>query len=138
MISQTEFASKNTKMSMSAARKKMREDLADKAEIHEFRGVSGSISWLVVQTRPDVSCQFCASSMVVRRVHQHSDVGLKIRRVSVARRRFVEYSRSCWLTGRVHLRCNRSVVAGREKCSVNPIRVAITQEESHSAKFVGC
>ena len=27
--------------------------------------------------------QVCASSMVVRRVHQHSDLGLKIRRVSL-------------------------------------------------------
>ena len=35
----------------------MREDLADKAEIHAFRGVSGSVSWLAGQTRPDVSCQ---------------------------------------------------------------------------------
>ena len=35
----------------------MREDLADKAEIHTCRGVSGSISWLAGQTRLDVSCQ---------------------------------------------------------------------------------
>ena len=83
---------------MSAARKKMREDLADKAEIHAFRGVSGCDSWLAGQIRPDVSCQVsqlqqtlpqptvaqvCASSMVVRRVHQHLDLGLKIRRVPV-------------------------------------------------------
>ena len=76
----------------------MRDDLADKAEIHAFRGVSGSISWLAGQTRPDVSCevsqlqqtlpqptvaQVCGSSMVVRRVHQHADLGLKIRRVPV-------------------------------------------------------
>ena len=73
----------------------MREDPADKGEIHAFRGVSGSISWLAGQTRPDVSCQLsnlqqtlpqltvaqvCASSMVVRRVHQYADLGLKIRR----------------------------------------------------------
>ena len=98
MISQTEFAAKIVKIPVSAARKKMREDLADKAEIHAFRGVSGSVSWLAGQTRPDVSCQVsqlqqtlpqptvaqvCASSMVVRRVHQHSDLGLKIRRVPV-------------------------------------------------------
>ena len=57
MITQTEFAVKTTKVPMSPARKKMRDDLADKAEIHAFRGVSGSISWLAGQTRPDVSCQ---------------------------------------------------------------------------------
>ena len=53
---------------------------------------------LAGQTRPDVSCQLsqlqqtlpqptvaqvCASSMVVRRVHQHADLGLKIRRMPV-------------------------------------------------------
>ena len=98
MITQTEYASEIVKIPMSAARKKMREDLADKAEIHAFRGTSGSISWLAGQTRPDVSCQVsqlqqtlpqptvalvCASSMVVRRDHQHLDLGLKIRRVPV-------------------------------------------------------
>ena len=51
----TEFAAKIVKIPMSAARKKMRENLADKAEIHAFRGVSGSVSWLAGQTRPDVS-----------------------------------------------------------------------------------
>ena len=35
----------------------MRDDPADEAEIHAFRGASGSISWLGGQTRPDVSCQ---------------------------------------------------------------------------------
>ena len=74
------------------------QDLAGKAEIHACRGVSGNISWLAGQARPDVSCQVsqlqqtlpqptvaqvCASSMVVRRVHQHSDLGLKIGRVSL-------------------------------------------------------
>ena len=57
IITQTEFAAKIVKIPMSAARKKMREDLADKAEIHAFRGASGSVSWLAGQTRPDVSCQ---------------------------------------------------------------------------------
>ena len=76
----------------------MRDDLADKAEIHAFRGVSGSISWLAGQTRPDVSsqvsqlqqtlpqptvAQVCGSNLVVRRVHQHVDLGLKIRRIPV-------------------------------------------------------
>ena len=35
----------------------MREDPVDKVEIHPFRGVSGRISWLACQSRPDVSCQ---------------------------------------------------------------------------------
>ena len=70
----------------------MRDDLADVAEIHAFLGVSGCVGWLADETRPDVSCQVlqspqtlprstvaqvCHSSMVVRRVHQHADVGLK-------------------------------------------------------------
>ena len=89
---------KPTKVPMSPARKKMREDPADKAQIHASRGVSGSISSLAGQTRPDVSCpvfqlqqtlpqptvaQLCASSMVVRRAQQHADLGLKIRRMPV-------------------------------------------------------
>ena len=55
MISQTEFAAKKfffTKNPMSARRKKMREHFADKADIHAFREVSGSISWFAGQTRP--------------------------------------------------------------------------------------
>ena len=39
MISQTDFAVKIKKVPMSPARKKMREDPADKAEIHAFRDV---------------------------------------------------------------------------------------------------
>ena len=58
MITQTEFAVKITKVPMSPARKKIRDDLADKAEIHAFRGVSGSISWLAGQTR--VKCHNCS------------------------------------------------------------------------------
>ena len=107
----------------------MREDPADKAEIHAFRGVSGSISWLAAgQTRPDVSCQLsnlqqtlpqltvaqvCASSMVVRRVHQYADLGLKIRRTPA--RCVIEQWRSGWLTGRLHLWCSRQVIAGGRK-----------------------
>ena len=83
MITQTEFAVKITQVPISLARKKMGDDPADKAEIHAFRGVSGSIGWLAGQTRPDVSCQVsqlqqtllqptvaqvCSSNMVVRRV----------------------------------------------------------------------
>ena len=75
MITQTEFAVKC-------------ETILLKAEIHAFLGVSGSISWLAGQTRPDVSCQasqlqqtlpqptvtqVCCSNVVVRRVHQHAD-----------------------------------------------------------------
>ena len=45
MITQTEFAAIIVKIRMSAARKKMREDLADKAEIHAFRGVSQLAGW---------------------------------------------------------------------------------------------
>ena len=71
----------------------MRDDPADKAEIHAFFGVSGSISWLAGQ-RLDVSfqvsqlqqtlpqppvAQVCTSSTVVRR----ADLGLKIRRMPV-------------------------------------------------------
>ena len=54
MITQTEFPAKIVKIPMSAARKKMRGNLSDKAEIHAFRGVSG---WLAGQNRPDVSRQ---------------------------------------------------------------------------------
>ena len=81
MVTQTGFAVKVTNVPMSLARKKMRKDPADKAEIHAFRCVSGSVGWLAGQTRPDVSCQVsqlqqtlpqptvaqvCASSMVER------------------------------------------------------------------------
>ena len=98
MVTQAEFAAKVTQVPMSPARKKMREDPAHKAEIHAFSGVSGGINWLAGQTRLDVSCQVtqlqqtlpqptvaqvCASSMVVRRVHQRADLGLKIRRIPV-------------------------------------------------------
>ena len=98
LITQTEFAAKIVKIPMSAARKKMREYLAGKAETYAFRGVSGSVSWLAGQSRPDVSCQVsqlqqtlaqltvaqvCASSVVVRKVHQRLDLCLKIRRVPV-------------------------------------------------------
>ena len=39
-----EFAAKIVKILMSVARKKMREDLADKAEIHAFRCLMSSVS----------------------------------------------------------------------------------------------
>ena len=96
-ISETEFAVKFIKVPMFRARK-MREDPTDKAQIHAFRGVSGSISWFAGRTRRDVSCQVsqlqqtlsqltvaqvCASSMVVRREKQHADLGLKIMRMPV-------------------------------------------------------
>ena len=71
---------------MSLARKKMRDDPVDKAEIHAFRGVSGSISWFSIAAdlaTTDCFGQLCASSMMVRRVHQHAHLGLKIRRMPV-------------------------------------------------------
>ena len=43
----------------------MRDDLADEAEIHALRGVSGSISWMAGQTRPDVSCQVSQSQQTL-------------------------------------------------------------------------
>ena len=49
VISQTEFAVKITKVPMSPARKKKKKDPADEAEIHAFRGVSGSICWIHVR-----------------------------------------------------------------------------------------
>ena len=74
MITQTECAVKITKVPMSPAKKKMRDDLAVKAEIHAFRGVSGSISWLTGQTRPDLSCvncsKLCLNQLSLRSVHQ--------------------------------------------------------------------
>ena len=116
----------------------MRDDLADKAEIHALRGVSVSISWLAGQTRPDVSCQVsqlqqtlpqptvaqvCGSSMVVRRVHQHADLGLKIRRMpfqNMILLLHVDASLNTgglagWLTGWLHLWswCHRQVIAGK-------------------------
>ena len=68
MITQTEFAAKIVKIPMSAARMKMRDDLADKAEIHAFRGASGSVRWLAGQTRPDISCQVSANSCTSLRI----------------------------------------------------------------------
>ena len=98
IIIQTEFAVEMTEVPLDSAVKEMRDDLAYETEIHAFRGVSGSISWLAGQTRPDVSCrvsqlqqivqqptvaQVCDSNMVVRRAYQHADLGLNIRRMSV-------------------------------------------------------
>ena len=86
MISQTEFAVKVTKNPMFLARKKMRDDPADEAEVHAFRGVNWqkSVGWLVKQVRTClVKChncrtvaQACGSNLVVRRVHQHANMGL--------------------------------------------------------------
>ena len=157
MITQTEFAVKITKVPMSPARKNMRDDLADKAEIHAFRGVSGSISWLAGQTRPDVSCQVsqlqhtlpqptvahCGSSMVVRRVHQHADLGLKIRRIPVQNMMLLlhvdasfEHWRCGWLTGWLYLWHYRQVIAGRMRCSVVSNGLEIIQNESDSTELL--
>ena len=65
MSTQTEFAVGITKVPMSPARKEMRDDLADEAEIHALRGLSGSISWIAGQTRPDVSCQVSQSQQTL-------------------------------------------------------------------------
>ena len=52
MITQTEFAVKITKVPMSPARKKMRDDFADRAEIQAFHGVVAvSVGWLVKHVR---------------------------------------------------------------------------------------
>ena len=157
MITHTEFAVTITKVSNSPARKKMRDDLADKAEIHAFRGGSGSISWLAGQTRPDGSsqvsqlqqtlplptvAQVCGSSMVVRRVHQHAVLGLKIRRIPVQNMMllvgcscFVEHWRSGWLTGWLYLWCYRQVIAGRMRVVSNGLE--IVQNDSDSTQLLG-
>ena len=91
MISQTEFAVKVTKVPMSPARKKTREDLADKADIHTFRGEwkHQLVGWSNASRCVLVKCLNCCrllpqpSSVVVRRVHQHADLGLKIRGMPV-------------------------------------------------------
>ena len=143
VISQTEFAVKIAKVPMSPVRKKMRDDPADKAEIHAFRGVSGSIGWLAGQTRRDVSCQVsqlqqtlpqptvaqvCASSMVVRRVHQHARLGSQDQTnantkhdVAVACRRVVENWWPCGLAGWILLWRYRSAIVERKECSVSPL-----------------
>ena len=85
IISQTEFAAKITVIPMSTARKKMREDLADKAEIHAFRGVGVSVGWIVRLVRmshakfPNCNKPSKANGFS----SLHSDLGLKIRRVSI-------------------------------------------------------
>ena len=75
LISQSEVAAKITKVPDCPARKRMRENLADKAEILAFRGVSGGISWLAGQTRPvlssvsitaNVATTCCCSSLCVK------------------------------------------------------------------------
>ena len=57
MFIQIEFALKITELPTSLARKRMRDGLADKVEIHAFRGRRGIPSWLAGPTRPEVSCQ---------------------------------------------------------------------------------
>ena len=144
MITQTEFAAEIVKIPMSAARKKMREDVADEAEIHAFRGVSGSVNWLAGQNRPDVSCQVsqvqhsstannCTSLRVKHGGSQSSSAsrfGSQDQASSrakhdivVACRRLVEHRWSCWLTKRIHLWCYRSVIAGWKKCSMVSTRI---------------
>ena len=62
MITQTKFAVNITKVPLSSARKRMRDDLADQAGIHAFRGVKGSTSLLAGQKHRDVSCVLIAAS----------------------------------------------------------------------------
>ena len=160
MISQTEFAVKITKVLMSPARKKMRDDPVDKAEIHAFRGFSGSISLSAGQTRPD--CVLSSVSIATDSATANCGTGLCVEHggsqstpacrpssqyqmnactkhdVAVACGRVVEQWWCCWLTGWVHLWCHRSVIVGRKKCSVVFTGMAIFQEESDSAELVGC
>ena len=135
----------------------MRNDPADKSEIHALRGVSGSISWLAGQTRPDVSCQVsqlqqtlpqptvaqvCASSMVVRRVHQHADLGLKIRRMAVQNMMLLLHVDALLHTGGLvgsqgGYICgvtDKSFIAGRKGCSMVSKSLAIVQDEPDSAE----
>ena len=152
MITQTEFATKTTKVPVSPARKKMRDDFADKAEIRAFRGVSASISWLAGQTRPDVSCQVsqlqqtlpqptvaqvCGSNFVVRRGHQHADLGLKIRRIPVQNMMLLLHVDASLNTGRLFLWCYRQVIAGRMRCSVVSNGLEIIRHESDSTELIG-
>ena len=94
MITQTEFAVKITKVPMSPARKKMRDDPAYKAEIHaccwQYQLVGWSItsgfvlsSVSIAANLASTNCHVCASSMVVRRVQHNAELGLKIRRIPV-------------------------------------------------------
>ena len=160
MITQTEFAAKIIKIPMSAARKKMREYLADKAEIHAFRGVSGSVSWLAGQTRLDVSChvsqlqltlpqpivaQVCASSMVVRRVHQHLDLGFKIRRVPVQNMILLLHGDASLNTGGL-VGSQGGYICGVSDQSLldvksapwSPLAWRTLKNKSHSAELIGC
>ena len=124
----------------------MRDDFADNAEI-----------WLAGQARPDVSCQVsqlqqtlpqptvaqvCGSNLVVRFVHQHADLGLKIRRIPVHNMMLLLHvdaslntERSGWLTGRQCLWFYRQVIAGRMRCSVVSNGLEIIQNESDRAHW---
>ena len=138
----------------------MREDPVDKAEIHAFRSVSGSVSWLADQTRPDVSCQVsqlqqtltqptvaqvCASSTVVRRVHQHLDLGPKIRRVPVQNMILLLHVDASLNTGGLvgsqgGYICgvtDQSLLDGKS-APWSPLAWRSFKNESHSAELVGC
>ena len=136
MISQTEFAVKVTKVPMSPARKKMRDDPADKAEIHAFRGVSGSISWFVwsntsrcVLSSVSITADFASTnyrsglcvkhggasrSSACRFGSQDRANACSKHDVAVACRRVVEHWRSGWHTGWLHLWCYRQVIGGKD------------------------
>ena len=159
MIIQTEVAAKKQQnLTCLLQEKEMRKDLADKAEIHAIQGAGGSFIWLAGQTRPEMSCQVFqlqqnlpqlrvpqlgASSMVVRRVQQHSDLGLKIRRVSMKNMTvLLQVDDSLNADGLVGSQggytcgvTDQSLQEGKKR-SMDPTRVAFIQEESHSAMLV--
>ena len=58
--------------------------------------------------------------------------------IVVACRRLAEHWWSCRFTGRIHLWCHRSVIAGWNECSMVSTRVLINKHESYSAELVGC
>ena len=143
MISQTEFAMKITEVPMSPARKKMREDPADKAEIHTFRGVSGRKHQLVgwsntsgcvlssVSIAADSATTDCGPGLCIKHDGPSSTSACRLgspdqanactkHDVAVACRRVVEHWRSCWLAGWLHLWCYRQVIDGKERMLHGP------------------
>ena len=138
MITQTEFAAKIVQNSHVCCEKEDEKILLIRLRFTCF------VSWLETLPQPTVA-HVCASSMVVRRVHQHLDLGLKIKRVSIQNMILLLRVNASLNTGglvgsqgRIHLRCYRSVIAGWKECSMVSTRVAIFYNESHSAELVGC
>ena len=155
MISQTEFAVKITKVPMSPARKKKKKDPVDEAEIHAFRGVSGSICWIHVRMCL-VKClncnRLCHNQLWRRSVRQAWWFAEYTRMPTcVSRSDECQYKTRCcccvsthrwtlvayWLARWIHLWRYRSVTAGRKECNVVSSGLAIIQHESDSAELVG-